>query len=108
MGASIGEGDLVLVIVEGRDRRREYLFRAERGAHYSTFAGPLPGSRLVGAEWGSTLRLPRGEAHLLPPTSRDLMMHGLERAGQVIYPKDLGYIAVSAGLRPGMRVVEAG
>ena len=108
MQARIGEGDLVLVLVEGRDRRREYLFRAAPRASYSTFAGPIPGSRLVGAPWGSTLTLPRGRAHLLPPTLRDLMLHGLRRAGQVIYPKDLGYIAVTAGLRPGMRVVEAG
>jgi tRNA (adenine57-N1/adenine58-N1)-methyltransferase len=108
LAGEIAEGDLVLVIVEGGERRREYMFRARRGAHYSTFAGPIPGSRLVGSPWGSALRLPRGRAYLLPPTLRDLMMHSLERAGQVIYPKDLGYIAVAAGLKPGMRVVEAG
>jgi len=105
----IPPGSLVVVLVEGFDgRRREYAFRADPKAYYSTFAGPLRGSDIVGAPWGSTVELPRGRAYLLPPTLRDMYYHAFRHAGQVIYPKDLGYIGVSAGLRCGMKVVEAG
>ena len=109
MEAAIEPGDPVLVLVEAPGgRRREYLFRADPRASYSTIAGAIRGSQLVGAPWGATIELARGRAHLLPPTLRDLEMHLFRRAGQVIYPKDLGYILVASGLRCGMTAVEAG
>ena len=106
--AAVSPGDLVYLLVVGSGRRRGYLFRADEGAHYSTFAGPVAGRLLVGAEWGSSIELPGGKAYVLPPSGYDLMMHAYSRAGQVIYPKDQGFMAAVAGLRPGMRVLEAG
>jgi len=94
--------------VESGGRRREYLFKASREAVYTTIAGVLPGRALIGKPWGSWIDLQHGRAYLLPPTLRDLQAHYFKRAGQVIYPKDLGYIIVSSGLRCNMRVLEAG
>ncbi|NAZ31987.1 MAG: tRNA (adenine-N1)-methyltransferase, partial [Acidilobus sp.] len=45
---SIAEGDWVLLLVEGRERRKTYVFRAREKASYSTFAGAVRGSQLVG------------------------------------------------------------
>jgi tRNA (adenine57-N1/adenine58-N1)-methyltransferase len=105
---TVSPGDLVLVIVESGDRRREYFFRASHNAVYTTIAGVLPGHALIGKPWGSRIDLQNGRAYLLPPTLRDLQEHYFRRVGQVIYPKDLGYIIVSTGLRCGMKVLEAG
>ena len=105
---SIAEGDWVLLLVEGRERRKSYVFRAREKASYSTFAGAVRGSQLVGAAWGSRLELERGTAYLLRPTLYDMMMHVYPRRSQVVYPKDAGYMTSLAGLMPGMRVLEAG
>jgi len=105
---SIAEGDWVLLLVEGRERRKTYVFRAREKASYSTFAGAVRGSQLVGAAWGSRLELERGIAYLLRPTLYDMMMHVYPRRSQVVYPKDAGYMTSLAGLMPGMRVLEAG
>jgi len=105
---SIAEGDWVLLLVEGRERRKSYVFRAREKASYSTFAGAVRGSQLVGAAWGSRLELERGIAYLLRPTLYDMMMHVYPRRSQVVYPKDAGYMTSLAGLMPGMRVLEAG
>jgi len=105
---SIAEGDWVLLLVEGRERRKTYVFRARERASYSTFAGAVRGSQLVGAAWGSRLELERGIAYLLRPTLYDMMMHVYPRRSQVVYPKDAGYMTSLAGLMPGMRVLEAG
>jgi len=105
---SIAEGDWVLLLVEGRERRKTYVFRAREKASYSTFAGAVRGSQLVGAAWGSRLELERGIAYLLRPTLYDMMMHVYPRRSQVVYPKDAGYMTSLAGLTPGMRVLEAG
>ncbi|PVU73937.1 tRNA (adenine-N1)-methyltransferase [Acidilobus sp. SCGC AC-742_E15] len=105
---SIAEGDWVLLLVEGRERRKTYVFRAREKASYSTFAGAVRGSQLVGAAWGSRLELERGTAYLLRPTLYDMMMHVYPRRSQVVYPKDAGYMTSLAGLMPGMRVLEAG
>ena len=105
---SIAEGDWVLLLVEGRERRKTYVFRAREKASYSTFAGAFRGSQLVGAAWGSRLELERGIAYLLRPTLYDMMMHVYPRRSQVVYPKDASYMTSLAGLMPGMRVLEAG
>ena len=84
------------------------MFKARRDAVYSSFAGPIRGADMVGAPWGSRVELPGGAAYLLPPTRYDLVMHGLRRGGQVIYPKDQGYIVAVSGVTPGMKVLEAG
>ncbi len=99
--------DVLLVVVSG-ERRREYLFKALESAVYSTFAGVVRGSDLIGRKWGSKLTLQRGVAYILPPNRYDLMMHGLRRLTQVIYPKDQGFIVAISGIGPGMRVLEAG
>lgn len=106
--SAVAEGDWALLIVEGRERRKSYVFRVRSKASYTTFAGSLRGSQLVGIPWGSRVELGKGVAYVLKPNLYDLMMHVLPRRSQVIYPKDAGYIASAAGLLPGMRVLEAG
>ncbi len=107
-GVKVKENDHVFLIVESRGRRKEHLFKATRGNVYSTIAGTLRGDDLIGVEWGSVLELQAGKVYVLPPTRYEIMMRLFERAGQVIYPKDLGYIVEVSGIMPGMTVLEAG
>lgn len=105
---SIADGDWVLVIVEGKDRRKAYAFRVTAKGSYSTFAGSFRGSDVIGAQWGSSIRLQKGVAYLLRPTLYDMVMEVYPRRSQVIYPKDAGFMLVAAGLTKGMSVLEAG
>ena len=104
----IKEDDYVFLIAESRGKRKEHLFKATPGSVYSTIAGTLNGDDLIGLEWGSVLELQAGKVYVLPPTRYEIMMRLFERTGQVIYPKDLGYIVEVSGIMPGMTVLEAG
>jgi len=105
----IVEGDSVYVIVEANDgRRREHLLKAVEGMVYSTIAGILRGEDLIGLRWGTVLELQAGRAYLLQPTRREIQEYLFKRVGQVIYPKDQGYIVVASSIEPGMTIVEAG
>ncbi|MCX8195937.1 MAG: tRNA (adenine-N1)-methyltransferase [Acidilobaceae archaeon] len=104
----IEEGELVAVVVRYRGGIRTYYFTAKRGAAYSTPAGLIRGSDMVGAEYGSSLRLAEGVAFLIKPTRREIMEESFERATQVIYPREARLIVEEADLGPGKRVVEGG
>lgn len=105
---SVNEGDWVVMIVEGKERRKTYAFMLRATASYSTFAGSFRGSDVIGLPYGSSIRLERGTAYILRPTLHDAIMYIYPRRSQVVYPKDAGYIASVAGLTPGMKVLEAG
>lgn len=104
----IREGDPVTVIVKSRGRLREYYFKARRDTTYMTVAGPILGSELVGAKYGSSLQLPGGLAYVLPPTPREKIEGFYERETQVIYRRDAWLIVDEAGLERGKRVLEGG
>lgn len=105
---TIGEGDLVHMAVVSGSKRRSYYVQARKGLVYHTIAGIVRGDRIVGSAWGSVIETRLGRIHLLKPTLAEVMEGFYRRATQVIYPKDLGLIQLLAGLRRGMRVIEAG
>ncbi|MEB3859760.1 MAG: tRNA (adenine-N1)-methyltransferase, partial [Desulfurococcales archaeon] len=94
-------------VVSG-SRSKAYYVRAVRGHYYTTLAGVFEGSMLIGKRWGSRLRLPAGTLYPLKPRVWDLAEGYYERASQVLYPKDIGYIIVGLGIRRGYKVLEAG
>lgn len=104
----IRDGDLVVVAIVRDVSTRTYYFRIRSGNVYSTIAGILRGSDVVGRVYGECLELVEGEACLLKPTLRELMENFYERITQVVYPKDAGVISFELGLKPGMRVLEGG
>lgn len=100
--------DVYVIVVTARGKRRDYLVKAQRGRSYATIAGVLGGDEIIGREWGVILELQAGKAFILPPTRYELSMMGFRRLGQVIYPKDYGYMVAVSGIRQGMTVLEAG
>lgn len=101
----IGQDTFVLVY---RDRRRKWLVRPRDTPKLHTHLGILDVSALVGKEFGITVATTLGdELTILRPTIEDLVMK-LARKTQVIYPKDLGLMAVKLGIHAGSRVIETG
>ena len=102
---TISEDSFVLVY---RDRRRRWLVRPRDTPKLHTHLGILDVSALVGKEFGITVTTTMGdELNILEPTIEDLVMK-LARKTQVIYPKDLGLMAVKLGVHAGSRVLETG
>ncbi len=102
----IEPGDAVLVVL---DKRRRYLVRAEPGTVLHTDRGIIRMDELIGKPYGSRITLKEGiRAYALRPLLEDMLMHGYRRVSQVIYPKDLGYMALLGDVGPGSRVAEAG
>ena len=101
----IAEDSFVLVY---RDRRRRWLVRPRDTPKLHTHLGILAVAALVGKEYGVTATTTLGdELWALEPTIEVLVMK-LARKTQVIYPKDLGLMAVKLGIHAGSRVIETG
>jgi tRNA (adenine57-N1/adenine58-N1)-methyltransferase len=91
-----------------RDRRRKWLVKPRDTPKLHTHLGILDVSGIVGNEYGITVTTTMGdELTILRPTIEDLVMK-LARKTQVIYPKDLGLIALKLGVHAGSRIVETG
>jgi tRNA (adenine57-N1/adenine58-N1)-methyltransferase len=59
-------------------------------------------------DYGSAVRTTEGKViFLMEPTIHDFIMKS-ERKTQIVYPKDLGYIAARTGLKNGSKVLEIG
>jgi tRNA (adenine57-N1/adenine58-N1)-methyltransferase len=73
-----------------------------------THRGFIPHDAMIGLPFGSTVKTQMGHSFLLlQPSTHDLVMH-IKRAGQIIYPKEIGAIVMRMNIVPGARVVEAG
>lgn len=103
--SSIREGDWVLLYY---NEKRRYVVRVERGKVFHMTHGSVDLSSLIGLPYGSTVETNIGEQLQVTRASFTDRLEGLQRTTQVIYPKDLGYILVEAGIGPGSIVVEAG
>ncbi len=107
MGDSPGlaAGERVL-LVDPKERR--YLLKLRRGETFHTHAGILAHDDIIGVHEGSTVLGSTGRAFLVfRPTLADVVLK-MPRGAQVIYPKDLGAILISADVGPGQRIFEAG
>ncbi len=95
-----------VMLIDGKDRR--YLISLREGASFHTHAGIVNHDDLIGATEGDVIAGSTGRNFLvLRPTLGDVVLK-MPRGAQVIYPKDLGAILMSADIGPGMRILEAG
>jgi tRNA (adenine57-N1/adenine58-N1)-methyltransferase len=91
-----------------RDRRRKWIIRPKDTPKLHTHLGILDVGALVGRSYGITVTTTLGDSlTILKPTIEDLTMK-LARKTQVIYPKDLGLMALKLGVHAGSRVIETG
>lgn len=101
----IKEDSYVLVF---QDSRRKWLVRPRDAPKLHTHLGVIDLSSIVGKDYGCSLKTNTGsEVLILKPTIEDIMMKFARRT-QVIYPKDISYIALKCSIHGGSRVIEAG
>jgi tRNA (adenine57-N1/adenine58-N1)-methyltransferase len=98
-------GDTILLIAKDR---RSYVRTLTAGADLHTHLGLIRHDDLNGQRFGSEIRTHLNELFfLLRPQVPDLIAHARHETA-IVQPKDLGYIALKLGVRPGAIVVEAG
>ncbi|MGH8958540.1 MAG: tRNA (adenine-N1)-methyltransferase [Acidimicrobiia bacterium] len=94
------------LLIDAKGRR--YLVRLQRGNQFHYHQGIVDHDTLIGSEPGRTVTSTGGGTLLvIRPRLSDFILK-MPRGATVIYPKDLGPIAVHADIAPGMTVLEAG
>jgi tRNA (adenine57-N1/adenine58-N1)-methyltransferase catalytic subunit len=103
--AKILEGSFVLLF---HTARKKWLAKVTLEKKLHTHLGIIDISATIGMEYGSVMRTTEGKLiFLIEPTLHDFIMKS-ERRTQIVYPKDLGYIAARTGLKNGSKVLEIG
>ncbi|HJS83336.1 MAG TPA: tRNA (adenine-N1)-methyltransferase [Nitrososphaera sp.] len=103
--AKILEGSFVLLF---HTARKKWLAKVTLEKKLHTHLGIIDISATIGMEYGSAMRTTEGKLiFLIEPTLHDFIMKS-ERRTQIVYPKDLGYIAARTGLKNGSKVLEIG
>lgn len=101
----IEEGSYVLLF---HTSRKKWLTKVSLDRKMHTHIGIIDISSIIGMEYGSVVKTTEGKiVYLVEPTIHDFIMKS-KRTTQIVYPKDLGYIAARTGLKNGSKVLEIG
>jgi tRNA (adenine57-N1/adenine58-N1)-methyltransferase len=104
-GITLTYGDTLMFV--GRDRKT-FVRTLSPGGRLQTHYGVIEYDDLVGTSAGTRIKTHLGkDMWMVTPNLDDLITH-MQRESQIIYPKDLGYILMKLGIKPGVRVIEAG
>ncbi|NLW81922.1 MAG: tRNA (adenine-N1)-methyltransferase [Desulfovibrionales bacterium] len=96
----------LIMLLNAKDKR--YFVSAQEGQVMHTNEGILHLDEVRAAGWGQQVLTHKGYPFtVMRPTLYDLIK-SVKRRTQIIYPKEIGYIAMKLGIGPGCRVVEAG
>jgi tRNA (adenine57-N1/adenine58-N1)-methyltransferase catalytic subunit len=98
-------GDLAQLV---SPTNKVFIIRLAAGAEFQTHRGVLYHDQVIGKPWGSQVHTHLGSAYfLLQPGLGDILKE-TRRNTQILYPKDIGFILLTMGVGPGIRVIEAG
>jgi len=87
---------------------KNWLTRIEKNKKLHTHIGIIDFDSVLGLEYGSSvITSKQKKVYLMLPTIFDFVMKS-DRKTQIVYPKDLGYIAIRTGLKSGCNVLEIG
>jgi tRNA (adenine57-N1/adenine58-N1)-methyltransferase catalytic subunit len=101
----IAEGQNVLIFYQNG---KTWLTRVSNAHKLHTHIGVIDFKDIIGLEFGSKYITNKDKTvFLLEPTTYDLIIKS-ERKTQIVYPKDLGFIAARTGLKNGCKVIEIG
>jgi len=101
----IHPGELVQLV---SPKGKRYLTTVDPERDFHTHDGRLSLEELCQKDFGETVSTHLGREYtIFKPTLYDLLKK-IERRTQIIYPKDIGYILIKLGIRPGSTVLEAG
>jgi tRNA (adenine57-N1/adenine58-N1)-methyltransferase catalytic subunit len=101
----IQEGSYVLLF---HTQSKKWLTKVSLEKKFHTHLGIIDISSIVGMDYGSSIITTEGKTvYLAEPTAYDFVMKS-KRSTQIVYPKDLGFIAARTGLKNGSTVLEVG
>jgi tRNA (adenine57-N1/adenine58-N1)-methyltransferase len=87
---------------------KHFIITLQDGGDLQTHRGVVKHDDLIGKPWGSQVYSHLGAPfYLLEPSVADLLIN-LPRSTQILYPKDIGFILITMGIKPGQFVMEAG
>ncbi len=96
----INDNDLVLII----QKDRKYLKRVGADRSFHGKGGTMNFADLIGKPYGIRF----GGYDIYEPTLEDIIMYGLMRETQIVFPKDGFFIPFKLNLRSGSRMLEVG
>ncbi len=100
------ENCLVVVI---DSKKRKYIFELKKDGVFHYHKGQIKHNDIIGKNQGCIVYSSQNEKLLvLKPTLTDYILFKLKRAGQIIYPKDIGQILVLGDIFSGAKVFECG
>ena len=87
---------------------KKWLMKVSKKQEFHTHIGIIYHKKVIGKQYGSAIKTNKGKIiYLLEPTIYDYVMKS-QRSTQIVYPKDLGYMAARIGLQSGQKIVEIG
>jgi tRNA (adenine57-N1/adenine58-N1)-methyltransferase len=87
---------------------KKWLMKVAPKQKFHTHVGIIDHKKVIGKPFGSAIKTNKGKIiFALEPTIYDYVMKS-QRSTQIVYPKDLGYIAARIGLQSGQKIVEIG
>ena len=87
---------------------KKWLVKLQKSDSLHTHIGIIKHNDAVGKKYGSRLVTNKDKyVYLFKPTSYDYIMK-MQHGTQIVYPKDLGYIAARTGMNGGQTVLEIG
>jgi tRNA (adenine57-N1/adenine58-N1)-methyltransferase catalytic subunit len=87
---------------------KKWLMKVAPKQKFHTHIGIIDHKKVIGKLYGSAIKTNKGKiVYALEPTIYDYVMKS-QRSTQIVYPKDLGFIAARIGLQSGQKIVEIG
>ena len=87
---------------------KKWLMRVAPKQKFHTHVGIIDHKKVIGKPFGIAIKTNKGKLiFALKPTIYDYVMKS-QRSTQIVYPKDLGYVAARIGLQSGYKIVEIG
>lgn len=102
---TISNGEEVLLYL---NERKSWIVKAEEGKRFHCHRGIVDLGDLVGKPYGYEAVTTLGARLRAMPADYLDHLERISRRTQVIYPKDMAYIALMANVRSGSRVLECG
>ncbi|MFQ5460647.1 MAG: tRNA (adenine-N1)-methyltransferase [Anaerolineae bacterium] len=103
--SSLQHGETVLLL--SPDKKR-FLVRLAAGETFHCHRGVIPHDDVIGLPAGAHLASHSGSLFTVLRPSMEEVLLSVKRAGQIVYPKDIGYILLKLNVVPGATVIEAG
>jgi tRNA (adenine57-N1/adenine58-N1)-methyltransferase len=103
--ATTHDGDLVQLVGLSH---KSFIIILKHGEVFHTHRGWLNHDDLIGKKWGSQVLSHNGSPFFILQPSMTDILRNTKRSTQIMYPKEIGYILLYMGIRPGVRVIEAG